>query len=114
VAEIEPGEYVDTYINMRNKERQSEETLDPNIRRWFLKSSPDILGGYTTDHMVNKMTAAGIERGLLNNSRLAGTAGQPTIPTTAQLTLDEWRANCAEIAEVCQAYPGPYLWKLQY
>ena len=62
VAEIEPGEYVDTYINMRSKEQQSEETLDPNIRRWFLKSSPDILGGYTTEHMVGKMTAAGIER----------------------------------------------------
>ena len=106
VAEIEPGEYVDTYINMRSKEQQSEETLDPNIRRWFLKSSPDILGGYTTEHMVGKMTAAGIERGLLNNSRLAGMVGQPTIPTTSQLTLEEWRANCAEIAEICKAYPG--------
>ena len=27
-------------INLRSKERASEDTLDPNIRRWFLKSSP--------------------------------------------------------------------------
>ena len=38
MAEIEPGEYIDTYINMRSKERQSEEGMDPNIRRWFLKA----------------------------------------------------------------------------
>ena len=40
MAEIEPGEYIDTYINMRSKERQSEEDMDPNIRRWFLKAPP--------------------------------------------------------------------------
>ena len=68
MAEIEPGEYIDTYVNLPSKERQDEEGMDPNIRRWFLKSSPDLLGGVTTEHWVNKMTAAGIERGLLNFS----------------------------------------------
>jgi uncharacterized protein len=116
MAEIEPGEYVDTYINMRSKERQSEDGLDPNIRRWFLKSSPDILGGFTTEHWVNKMTAAGIERGLLNfspqsvqvstASARAGADRQPTIPRTAPMTLDEFRAKCQEVADICKAYPG--------
>ena len=68
MAEIEPGEYVDTYINLPSKQRQSEEGIDPNIRQWFLKVSPDLLGGVTTEHWVRKMTAAGVERGLLNFS----------------------------------------------
>ena len=106
MAEIEPGEYVDTYINLPSKERQSEESMDPNIRQWFLKSSPDLLGGVTTEHWVNKMTAAGIERGLLNFSVMVAGAGQPTIPTTAQITLDEFRARCEEVATICKAYPG--------
>ena len=38
MAEIEPGEYIDTYVNLPSKERQSEEGMDPNIRRWFLKA----------------------------------------------------------------------------
>jgi uncharacterized protein len=80
--------------------------MDPNIRRWFLKSSPDLLGGVSTEHWVNKMTAAGIERGLLNFATGSGVSGQPTIPTTANITLDEFRARCQEVAEVAQAYPG--------
>jgi predicted TIM-barrel fold metal-dependent hydrolase len=106
MAEIEPGEYVDTYINLPSKERQSEEGMDPNIRRWFLKSSPDLLGGVTTEHWVGKMTAAGIERGLLNFAAGGGAAGQPTIPTTINITLDEWRARCEEVANIAKAYPG--------
>ena len=106
MAEIEPGEYVDTYINLPSTQRQSEESMDPNIRQWFLKSSPDLLGGVTTEHWVNKMTAAGIERGLLNFSPHSGSAGQPTMPATAQITLDEFRARCEEVATICQAYPG--------
>ncbi len=106
MAEIEPGEYVDTYINLPRKERQSEEEMDPNIRQWFLKSSPDVAGGVTPQHLVNKMTAAGIEKGLLNFSPQSDIVGQPTIPTTALITLDEFRSKCQEIADVCQAYPG--------
>jgi predicted TIM-barrel fold metal-dependent hydrolase len=106
VAEIEPGEYVDTYINMPRKERRSEEDMDPNIREWFLKSSPDILGGVSTEHWVNKMTAAGIGTGLLSIYPQDDTVRQPTIPTTAELTLDEFRAKCEEVAQICKDYPG--------
>jgi uncharacterized protein len=106
MAEIEPGEYVDTYINLPSTQRQSEDSIDPNIRQWFLKSAPDLLGGVTTEHWVNKMTAAGIERGLLNFSPHSGGASQPTMPTTAQITLDEFRARCEEVATICRAYPG--------
>ena len=107
MAEIEPGEYVDTYVNLPSKQRQAEESIDPNIRQWFLKSSPDLLGGVTTEHWVGKMTAAGIERGLLNFSPhgSASPAG-PTVPATAAMTLDDFRARCEEIAAVCRAYPG--------
>jgi predicted TIM-barrel fold metal-dependent hydrolase len=106
VAEIEPGEYIDTYINLPSKVRASEEGMDPNIRQWFLKSSPDLLGGVTTEHWVKKMTDAGIERGLLNISPQGTALGQPTIPNTAIMTLDEWRAKCEEVAVVAKAYPG--------
>lgn len=105
MAEIEPGEYVDTYVNLPSKEPQSEADMDPNIRQWFLKSSPDLIGGVTTEHWVNKMTAAGIERCLLNFSLTQG-MNQPTIPTTAPTTLDDFRAKCEEVAAVCKAYPG--------
>ena len=107
MAEIEPGEYIDTYVNLPSKERQSKEGMDPNIRQWFLKKPPDLLGGVTTEHWVNKMTAAGIERGLLDFSvQGEGTVKQPTIPTTALITLDEFRAKCEEVANIAKAYPG--------
>jgi uncharacterized protein len=106
MAEIEPGEYIDTYINTRSKERQSEDDMDPNIRQWFLKSSPDILGGFTTEHWIAKMTAAGIERALLNIAPQGDTMDQPTIPTTPKITLDEWREKCEEVAVVARDYPG--------
>jgi predicted TIM-barrel fold metal-dependent hydrolase len=105
MAEIAPGEYIDTYINLPRRERQSEETLDPNIRQWFLKSAPDILGGVTPDHLVRKMTDAGIERGLLNFS-VSSDPGQPTVPTTAGLTLDDFRARCEEVATICKQFSG--------
>ena len=54
MAEIEPGEYVDTYINLPSTEQQSEESIDPNIRQWFLKSAPDLLGGVSTEHWVKE------------------------------------------------------------
>ncbi len=109
MAEIEHGEYIDTYINLPDKERASEEDLDPNIRKWFLAKSPDILGGVTPEHMVKRMTDAGIERGLLNWS--TGRRGgpkpiSPTIPTTIPLTLDEFRARCEEVANICKDFPG--------
>jgi predicted TIM-barrel fold metal-dependent hydrolase len=106
MAEIEPGEYIDTYINPPDKlPWQSERDIDPNERRWFLKSSPDLAGGVTTEHWVKKMTAAGIEKGLMN-LYVQGAKISPTIPSTARMTLDEWRAKCQEFADICQAYSG--------
>src|SRR6266542_4410924 len=104
MAEIEHGEYIDTYINLTSKERRPEESLDPNIRSWFLKTSPDLLGGVPPEHWVKKMTDAGVERGLLNFS-VSGESPSPTIPTTARLTLDDFRARCAEVADICAQYP---------
>ena len=107
MAEIEHGEYIDTYVNMPPKERASEETLDPNIRNWFLKTSPDLLGGVGPEHYVKKMTDAGIERGLLNLSVQGdGMRISPTIPTTPKQSLDEWRQRCEEVANICKQYPG--------
>lgn len=104
MAEIEAGEYIDTYVNLSSKEPQPESDMDPNIRQWFRKSSTDLIGGVTTEHWVNKMTAAGIERGLLNFSLTQG-MNQPMIPKAAQTTLDEFRARCEEVATICKAYP---------
>ena len=105
MADIAAGEYVDTYVNQPDKERRSEEGMDPNIRRWFLKSSPDLLGGVTTEHWVNKMTAAGIERGLFNFN-LAGQTKNPFSPRSADITLDDFRKKCEEIAGICRDHPG--------
>jgi len=33
MAEIEPGEYIDTYINLPSKVRASEEDMDPTSGR---------------------------------------------------------------------------------
>ena len=87
MAEIDPGEYIDTYVNLPSKEPQSEEDMDPNIREWFLKSSPDLIGGVTTEHWVNKMTAAGIERGLLNFSLTRGWTSQRSRPPHRSLWM---------------------------
>jgi len=106
MAEIEPGEYVDVYVNLPSKERQSEDSMDPNIRRWFLKSSPDLIGGVSTEHWVKKMTDAGIERGLLNVSVANGLSRLPTIPTTGTATIADFRAKCEEVASICRQYKG--------
>ena len=109
MAEIEPGEYVDTYVNLPSKEKASEEDLDPNIRQWFLKNSPHLLGGVTPDQMVERMTNAGIEKGLLNWSPGPGRGTprvSPTVPTTMPLTLDEFRKQAEEVANICKDFPG--------
>ncbi len=106
MAEISPGEYIDVYINLPSKEPQSPENLDPNIREWFLKTSPDLLGGVPTEHWVKKMTDAGIERGLLNVSVANGLSRLPTIPTTGTATIADFRAKCEEVASICRQYKG--------
>jgi predicted TIM-barrel fold metal-dependent hydrolase len=110
MAEIEAGEYVDVYVNLPDKERANEEDLDPNIRQWFLKNSPHLLGGVTPDQMVERMTNAGIEKGLLNWSAGPGRGDpgppSPTIPRTVPLTLDEFREKAEEVANICKDFPG--------
>ena len=97
VAEIEPGEYVDTY------HQHAEQRATIRRGHWIPTSGGGSSSRRLTSSVasrpstwVNKMTAAGIEKGLLNISRLAGMVGSADDPTTAQLTLDEWRASCAE------------------
>ena len=106
MAEIEHGGYVDTYVNLPDKERTSEEDMDPSIRKWFLKNSPDLLGGVTVEHWVKKMTDAGIEKGLLNFGLINRDTISPTIAMTPALTLDEFRERCEEIANICKEHPG--------
>lgn len=105
MPEIGHGEYIDTYISLPRTERVSEESLDPNIRRWFLKSSPDILGGVTPERLIEKMDQAGVERGLLNVSA-SGDSSMPTVPATSVLSLDDFRERCEEVASICRRYPG--------
>ena len=109
MAEIEHGEYVDTYIGLPSKERVSEEDLSETFRKWFLPQSPDILGGVTPEHVVKRMTDAGIERGLLNFGlvyRGGPRPASPTIPNTPPITLEGWRERCEEVANICKQFPG--------
>ena len=74
MPEISPGEYVDLWVNVPSAERRTD--TDPNIEKWFAKSSPDILGGVTPQMMFEKMDAAGVQIGLLT----AGIGGVPKNP----------------------------------
>ena len=106
MAEIGPAEYIDVYVNLR-EERTPDEEIDPNQRRWFLKSSPDYVGGITPEHLMGKMDAAGVEKALLNwlpGPRAA--IKQPYLPVGGQMTLEEFRAGCEHLAEICRRYPG--------
>ena len=72
------------------------------MRQWFLKSSPDILGG---DHgPPGNNDRGGHRKGSCKHVR-AGCQGRTDGPD-GPLTLDEWREKCQEIAEICKAYPG--------
>jgi predicted TIM-barrel fold metal-dependent hydrolase len=104
VPEISPGEYVDVWVNLPSAERRE---MDPNIQRWFAKSSPDILGGVTPEQMFEKMDAAGIQVGLLT----AGIGGVPKNPYMGgyeDFTLDKFAENCERIAEICKKFPGRF------
>lgn len=103
MAEISPGEYIDTYVNMPSAEPNRD--VDPNIRAWFAKSSPDILGGVTPEQMFKKMDAAGIQTGFLC-SGLGPVYKNPYMGGNEGLTLEKYRAYCKGIADVCARYPG--------
>lgn len=105
MAEIGPGEYVDVWVNLPNPERN--EGMDPNIMRWFAKSSPDVLGGVTPEMMFQKMDAAGVQIGLLT----AGIGGVPKNPYVGgydDLTMERFRGICEKVAAVCKQFPGRY------
>lgn len=108
MTEIKPGEYVDTYVNLPSTTRQPQEDMDPNLREWFIKTSPDLLGGVTTEQWVDKMTAAGIEKALISINPKAenGAMRYPTLPTTPPESLDDFRVRLQEVAAVCDDYPG--------
>jgi predicted TIM-barrel fold metal-dependent hydrolase len=103
MAEINPGEIIDTYVNMPSPEVR--EDIDPNIRQWFAKSSPDILGGVTPEQMFQKMDAAGIQTGFLCKG-LGPVYKNPYMGGNENLTLDDYREYCRSIADVCNQYPG--------
>lgn len=103
MPEISPGEYVDLWVNMPSAERRTD--TDPNIEKWFAKSSPDILGGVTPQMMFEKMDAAGVQIGLLT----AGIGGVPKNPYVGgynDLTIEKWRGICETVANVCKRFPG--------
>jgi predicted TIM-barrel fold metal-dependent hydrolase len=103
MAEIAHGEYIDMYVNMPSAE--PNRNVDPNIRKWFAQSSPDILGGVTPDQMFQKMDAAGIQTGFLC-SGLGPVYKNPYLGGNEDLTLDKYRDYCASIAKVVNEHPG--------
>ena len=55
------------------------------------------------------MADAGIERGLLNfglTQRGDPDPASPTIARTPRVTLNEFRARCEEVANICKEHPG--------
>jgi predicted TIM-barrel fold metal-dependent hydrolase len=105
MGEIAPGEYVDTWVNLPSAERHA--AMDPNIVRWFAKSSPDVLGGVTPEQMFEKMDAAGVQIGLLT-SGLGGVPRNPYVGGFEDLTIDRFRSICEKVAGVCRQFPGRY------
>ncbi len=108
MAEIAAGEYVDTYINLPAAERQPDDAMDPNIRRWFLRSSPDLAGGVSPETLVQRMDAAGVQQGLLNTGGPAAMSRNPYQGGWGEVTLDAFRANCERVASLARAYPGRF------
>jgi uncharacterized protein len=103
MAEINPGEYVDVWVNMPSRERHTD--MDPNIVRWFAKSSPDVLGGVTPEQMFEKMDAAGVQIGLLTQG-LGGVPKNPYVGGFEDLTIEKFRSICEKVAAVCEQFPG--------
>lgn len=105
MAEISAGEYLDTYINLPSPERRDD--MDPNIRRWFAKTSPDLVGGVTPADMVKRMDDAGIQKGLLNNS-MAAVNKNPHQGGWGDVSLDDFRQSCERVASVVRDYPDRF------
>jgi len=105
MAEISPGEYIDVWVNMPSAERREE--MDPNIMRWFAKSSPDVLGGVTPAQMFAKMDAAGVQTGLLT-SGIGPVYKNPYMGGFEEFTIAKFREICQKIADVCKQFPGRY------
>ena len=97
----------------RAKSGNPKKGMDPNIRQWFLKSSPDILGGVTTEHWVNKMTAAGIEQGLLNMF-VHGGRGRTDGPPHRTADPGRMPGEVRRGRDDLPGLPGPILRKLQH
>jgi predicted TIM-barrel fold metal-dependent hydrolase len=105
MAEIAPGEYVDVWVNMPSAERHTD--MDPNIMRWFAKSSPDVLGGVTPAQMFEKMDTAGVQIGLLTQG-LGGVPKNPYVGGFDDLSIERFRGICEKIAAVCKQFPGRF------
>jgi uncharacterized protein len=103
MGEINPGEYVDVWVNMPSETRHTD--MDPNIVRWFAKSSPDVLGGVTPAQMFEKMDAAGVQFGLLTQG-LGAVPKNPYAGGFEDLTIDRFRSICEKVAAVCKQFPG--------
>ncbi|MCZ6546207.1 MAG: amidohydrolase family protein [Chloroflexi bacterium] len=104
MAEIESGEYVDVYVNFPSPEKRDD--VDPNIRRWFAKSSPDVLGGVSPEMMMQRFDDAGIAMGLLNVSAGSVYANPHRGGWGDGFTLDDFRETCEKVASVVKANPG--------
>jgi predicted TIM-barrel fold metal-dependent hydrolase len=105
MPEISPGEYVDTWIGIPNPQPVTD--MDPNIVRWFSKTSPDILGGVTPEQMFQKMDAAGVRIGLLTGG-LGAVPKNPYLGGFEDFTLDRFRAVCERHAAICNQFPGRF------
>ena len=104
-TEIARGEIIDTYINLPAAERR--EDMDPNIERWFGGKSPDLLGGVPPSTVVERMDAAGVEKGLLNVSM--GSFTNPYMGGFGDgVDLDDFRAACERVASACREFPARF------
>jgi predicted TIM-barrel fold metal-dependent hydrolase len=105
-TEVARGEIVDTYINLPSRERR--EGMDPNIERWFVGKSPDLLGGVTPAQVVGRMDEGGVQIGLLNVS-LGGDYVNPHVGGFGDtIDLDAFRASCQQVADACREFPDRF------
>ncbi|MEX2080239.1 MAG: amidohydrolase family protein [Dehalococcoidia bacterium] len=103
MTEIEHGEYIDVWVNLPAREQR---VLDPNMERWFAKSSPDLIGGITPDEMFAKMDAAGIEKGLLTAGVIGSVPANPFVGGKEAYSLKDFEAECELVAGICRQFPG--------
>ena len=108
MAEIEPGEYVDVYVNIPAVRSGMPDESDGPEHAGRGSSSPRPTSWLVSrpEQWVAKMTDAGIERALLNcqpDRRVRAADHPDDEPGHARGVRGP---KCEEVAKICQQYPG--------